>query len=168
MPLDKTVLLDLLRTVDAQLSRPIIVVAIGGTALTLLDAKISTVDVDLAFPDRDLDEFQRALRALPKPGFRMDCFGDGDIFGLTLPNDYLQRCIPIEKFRLLELRTLSPVDIVVTKISRLDDRDKQDIMACVRRFKLTKEQIAERAGQVELAGSEEQYHANLKIVLNSL
>jgi hypothetical protein len=62
----------------------------------------------------------------------------------------------------IELRTLSPLDIVVTKIGRLDQRDKEDIAACIRKFGLTKEQVAERAKQVSYVGREENYEINLK------
>ena len=46
MSLDNTKLLDFLGEVDKELSRKIVVVAIGGTAMTLVKAKPSTIDVD--------------------------------------------------------------------------------------------------------------------------
>lgn len=105
---------------------------------------------------------------LPKHGYRIDCFSDGDIFGVTLPDDYLKKSVPVKKFDRINLRALSPIDIVVTKIERLNPRDKQDIQACINRFRLSKEEIMTRAGQVELAGSEQHYKANLSLVLNAI
>lgn len=61
MRLDRTAMLRLLQTIDDQLRRRITIVAVGGTALTLLGAKESTIDMDLAFPDHDLKEFEKAL-----------------------------------------------------------------------------------------------------------
>jgi hypothetical protein len=167
-PLDKTGLFNLLATIDGQLRRKITIVAIGGTALTLLDVKESTIDIDLSFPDNDLEEFEKALKMLPKPGFRIHYFSDGDIFGVTVPDDYLKKSPSVKKFKRIELRALSPIDVVVTKIARLNPRDKQDIEACTKRFRLSEEEIKTRAGQVELAGSEEQYKANLHLVLNAI
>ena len=46
MSLDNTKLLDFLVEVDKELSRRIVVVAVGGTAMTLVKAKPSTIDVD--------------------------------------------------------------------------------------------------------------------------
>jgi len=50
MPLDKTQLLDFLGVVEKELSRRITLVAIGGTAMTLLDLKPSTIDIDFTGP----------------------------------------------------------------------------------------------------------------------
>ncbi len=60
---------------------------------------------------------------------------------------------------------MHPLDIVVTKIGRLDTRDWQDIEECIRKFKLRRDQIKRRAGQVEYAGNEEIYASNLESVL---
>jgi hypothetical protein len=43
-------LVNFLREVDTELVRSIILVAVGGTALTLLSVKRSTRDVDFTFP----------------------------------------------------------------------------------------------------------------------
>lgn len=99
--------------------------------------KTSTVDIDFSFPNRDFDEFNKALEILPKLGYRIDCFTDGDIFGITLPDDYLRKSMPIKKFKRIEVRTLHPIGIVVTKIRRLNQRDKQDIQDTVRYFSLS-------------------------------
>ena len=45
----------------------------------------------------------------------------------------------------IKLRALHPVDIVVTKAGRLDERDWQDIEDCIRRFALKRRAIVERA-----------------------
>jgi len=64
----------------------------------------------------------------------------------------------------IQLRALNPVDIVVTKISRLDQRDKQDIETAIRKFNLRKQQVTKRAEQVEYVGREENYKMNLTYV----
>jgi len=84
MPLSRKALLALLDAIDNQLGRRITIVAVGGTALTLLGAKESSIDIDFAFPDNELHEFDKALGKLPKIGFRIDCFRDGTIFDVTL------------------------------------------------------------------------------------
>src|SRR3989338_6081391 len=66
---------------------------------------------------------------LVQPGFRVDVFHDGAVFVTMLPDDYLKKSILIKtKLKNIDLRALHPVDIVVTKIGRLDSRDKQDIV----------------------------------------
>jgi hypothetical protein len=54
---------------------------------------------------------------------------------------------------------------VVTKIGRLDERDLQDIEECINKYHISRNQIEERAANVQYAGKEENYLYNLKIVL---
>jgi len=67
----------------------------------------------------------------------------------------------------MKLRTLDPVDIIVTKIGRLNERDKEDIEACIRKFKITKAQVERRAKQVAYVGREENYETNLNHVMKN-
>lgn len=165
--LSSRILLDFLKEVDKELSRSVILVAVGGTALTLLGAKSSTIDVDFALQSDDYDEFKKTLKIVPH-GFEVDCFHDGMIFSQGLPDDYLKKTAPVKtKMKNINLRTLSPLDIVVTKIARLDARDKEDITSCIKKFGLTKEQIARRAKQVDYVGRQENYELNLKHVLET-
>lgn len=59
------------------------------------------------------------------------------------------------------------MDVIVTKIGRLDGRDKQDIRACIDKFKLTRTQVAKRAEKVDYVGRDENYDLNLKHVLEN-
>jgi hypothetical protein len=88
------------------------------------------------------------------------------IFSQILPSDYLEKSIEIvTTFEHIHLRALQPVDIVITKIGRLDERDLQDIEACIKRFGISKIQIEERASNVQYVGREENYLGNLKYVV---
>jgi pantothenate kinase len=61
MPLDKSVLLNFLKLLDDEINKKITLVAVGGTAMTLLDLKPSTVDIDFTIPDNDKPVFDAAL-----------------------------------------------------------------------------------------------------------
>lgn len=141
MSFDRRRLLDFLEILDDEIEKKIIIVAVGGTAMTLLNLKPSTVDIDFTAPSEDLAEFRKALKSVSH-GFKVDTWPDGTVFSQTLPQDYLDKSIKIKTLRKIQLRTLQPVDIVVTKIGRLDNRDLQDIGTCIKRFKLAKKQIA--------------------------
>ena len=54
MSLDNTKLLDFLEEIDRELSRKIVIVAVGGTAMTLVNAKPSTIDIDFTIPGKGL------------------------------------------------------------------------------------------------------------------
>lgn len=158
-------LIGFLKVVDENLEKKINLIAVGGTAMTLLDLKPSTIDIDFDLTSEDSEELEKALKTIPH-GFRIDVFRDGLIFSQQLPDDHMERSIPIKiHFRSIRLYALHPLDIVVTKIGRLDERDLQDIRACIERFKLTKKMIEERANKVEYIGREENYRINLRNVL---
>ena len=165
MSLDNTKLLDFLGEIDKELPRKIVIVAVGCTAMALVDTKPSTIDVDFAIPGGDYDEFERAKKIV-QPGFRVDVFRDGAVFVTILPDDYLQKNKPIAtNLKNIDLRALDPVDIIITKIAGLDKRDEQDIRSCIDNFQITREQIEQRAKNVSYAGSDEVIMDNLKTVL---
>ncbi len=165
MRFEKGRLIGFLEQVDKELGRRIKIIAVGGTAMTLLDLKPSTIDIDFDLSSEDAGELERALKAIPH-GFRVDIFRDGLIFSQQLPEDHFKKSLPVKTgLKNIRLYALHPLDIVVTKIGRLNERDLQDIEACVERFGLTKEQIEERANLVEYVGREENYKTNLQHVL---
>lgn len=165
----KEKLLSFLMQVDKMLTRKIRVNAVGGTGLTLLDAKDTTKDIDFDFNNEDEKEFKRALSNLPPHGLRIDFFTDGFIFSQKLPKDYEKHCAPIKTgLKNIQLFSLSPLDIIVTKIGRLNDRDIEDITVCIKKFSITKKQIESRGKQVEYVGHEENYKSNLKFVLKKI
>ncbi len=167
MQLEKKPLMEFLEEIDRALEERIELIAVGGTAMTLLDIKSSTIDIDFNLSDRDAESFRQALKAVPH-GYRIDIFRDGNIFSQQLPDGFEKKCIPARSFTNINLLALHPLDIVVTKIGRLDDRDIQDIRACIMEFDLTREQVKERASMVEYTGNEENYRYNLKYVLKNL
>jgi ABC-type phosphate transport system auxiliary subunit len=147
MPCDKSLLLEFLEVLNGDLTKKVTLVAVGGTAMTLLDLKPSTIDIDFTIPSSDLPEFERALKNNP-PGFKVDRWADGHVFCQSLPSDYLDKSIKIKEYSHILLKALNPVDIVVTKIGRLNQRDIQDIEKCIREFKITKDEITARAALV--------------------
>ena len=167
MPLDKEVLFNLLKNFDEEAKEKITLVAVGGTAMTLLDIKVSTLDVDFTVPRNDKPEFDRVRNSIPH-GFKIDVYVDGSVFCNTLPDDYLDRSSEIRNFNKIFLRALHPVDIVVTKIGRLSDRDVQDIEACISRCNIKKEEIVARAANIIYVGREEDYQYHLQWVTANL
>ncbi len=165
MSLDNSRLLDFLGEIDKELYRKIVVVAVGGTAMTLANAKPSTIDVDFTIPEEYYGEFENAKKIV-QPGFRVDVFCDGAVFVTVLPENYLEKSIRIKtKLKNIDLRSLHPIDIIITKIGRLDKRDEQDIESCVSKFKITKKQIEKRAKDMNYAGNDKIFQDNLKTVL---
>ena len=57
MPCDRSALFDFLGVLNEDLTRKIILVAVGGTTMTLLDLKPSTIDIDFTIPGSYLEHF---------------------------------------------------------------------------------------------------------------
>jgi hypothetical protein len=166
MPCDKSTLLEFLEVLNEELTKKVTLVAVGGTAMTLLDLKPSTMDIDFTIPSNDLPEFERALKNNPS-GFKIDRWSDGQVFCQTLPDDYIHKSIKIRHYTHILLKALHPVDIVVTKIGRLNQRDIQDIETCIRKSKITKEEITARAALVSptYVSKEEDYLYHLNWII---
>lgn len=166
MPCDKNALLEFLEAINESLTRKIILVAAGGTAMTLLDLKPSTIDIDFTIPSSDLPEFERALRNNPT-GYKVDRWADGYVFCQALPNDYVEKSIKIKEFGHISLRALHPADIIATKIGRLNPKDIQDIEAIIKECKISEADIKARAAQVSstYASKEEDYLYHLNWVI---
>jgi hypothetical protein len=166
MPCDKNALLKFLEVINESLTKKITLIAAGGTAMTLLDLKPSTIDIDFTIPSIDLPEFEQALKNNPT-GYKVDRWADGYVFCQSLPDDYLDKSIKIKEFSHISLRALNPVDIIVTKIGRLNQRDIQDIEKCIKEFKISETDIRARAAQVSptYVSKEEDYlyHLNWAI-----
>ena len=163
MSISSKQLVDFLDEVGKTLDRKIVLVAAGGTALTLYRAKASTIDADFTGPAKDIEMFQKAVNAT-QPGFKVHVWPNGQVFSQFLPDDYLRKSKRISSLTNIDLRALAPADIVVTKTGRLDQRDMDDIEACIRKFKLTRNSIVKRGKQVEYAGNQEVFDYNLESV----
>lgn len=168
MQFNKKRLLEFLELLDAELENPVELTAVGGTAMTLLHIKDSTVDIDFDVTGREVDGLRRTLGNIPH-GYKIDIYTNGLIFSQQLPEDYVEKRIPVKTtFKKIRLYALHPLDIVATKIGRLNDRDIEDVKACIKKQRLTPENIKSRATKVEYIGNEENYRANLKYVLKNL
>jgi hypothetical protein len=97
----------------------------------------------------------------------VDRWTDGCIFCQTLPTDYLEKSIKIKEFSHISLRALHPVDIIVTKIGRLNQKDIQDIETCISKCEVSEAEIKARALLVvpTFVGPEEDYLYHLNWVL---
>ena len=164
MALDKNKLIEFLKALDKKTTKRITLIAVGGTAMTLLNIKKSTRDIDFTAPTEDYREFRKVLNKTPH-GFEIHLWPDGTVFSQFLPDDYEDKSVTITKLNHTTLKALNPIDIVVTKIGRLDPRDLEDIADCIEKKRLSKRQIKERAEDIQYVGKEKTYKTNLKYVL---
>ena len=106
MQFENKQLFGFLEEIDKILTQKIRLTAVGGTAMTLLKLKNSTIDIDFDVSSEQAPAFEKALKTL-NHGFRVDIFKNGLIFSQQLPNDYQQKSIPIKRnFKKISLFTL--------------------------------------------------------------
>ncbi len=165
----KKELLDFLGLFDQELDRDILLIAVGGTAMTLLGIKASTKDIDFNIPsDDDFKEFNRINDKI-KPGVKIDSWSSNMIFSEILPKDYVKLTTEHKtSFKKIDVRVLSPMDIVCSKISRLNDPDAEDIRDCIKFASITKDHLIKRASQYSRAGSDYMFERNLKYIIERM
>ncbi|MBI3033776.1 hypothetical protein HYY72_01315 [Candidatus Woesearchaeota archaeon] len=157
-------LFDLLDSISKYFERKVKMYALGGTALTILGIKPSTVDIDINADVKDhtyiFQIFEQigfkklgGIRWQTQEGLSFDLFSDCNIMGTHLLDDALTKSKFIKSFGNIELYTFSFNDIIISKLARGDGRDFQDIkhifeknkidlIELVKRYKETMEQSA--------------------------
>jgi predicted nucleotidyltransferase len=147
-------LIETLLEFDRHLGRSITVVAVGGTALTLLGEKESTKDIDVCFESEG--DMSRFVKVAGRLGYRMesgrlaghgviiDVYSNGYIFCVQLPPDYREKAVAIRSMDKIQLFALSPEDIVITKTARLNERDIEDIKTIFSSYDVGKENLVSR------------------------
>lgn len=125
---------------NAYLHRKVHLIACGGTAMTLLDIKESTKDIDFIVPvEREHAYLVKALKSLgykersgsgfTKDGvYIFDLFKGGKVHTTNLIESPLMEGnnIPIQEFSMIYLGVLNYYDIIITKIFRSADVDIDD------------------------------------------
>lgn len=162
----KNDLIKWLREIDGKLGRPITLIAVGGTAMTLLNLKESTKDIDFCIKSEDSGRFKKLVKGAK---FKVDIFTDGFIFSEQLPDDYVDISTKYKEvdFNNITLKMLNPLDIIITKAARYNERDEEDIATLVKTKQIDKNKLMKRFKDVlkTYAGSEENYEHNFKVIL---
>lgn len=146
--ISKDGLLRFLEELDRRVKSKITMVAVGGTAMVLMGLKESTKDIDFCAGSQKDYDFMKRLKI--RNDFKVDLFYNGYIFCLQLPSDYIRRARALKTgLKMLNIKILSPIDIVITKSSRLNQRDIEDIRAVISKKKISREKLVLRFNEVK-------------------
>ncbi|MBI4139355.1 hypothetical protein HY483_00145 [Candidatus Woesearchaeota archaeon] len=143
----KEKLLKLFEHLDKTRSEPLVIVAIGGTALSLLGLKEVTEDIDFIIESRKSYDKVDLTVEIYNQGYKTEIQEKGIIVVLTLPADYVECCSSISKnasFKNLRVLILSPVDIIITKMARFIRKDRIDITKVLLQYKPSLQEIEAR------------------------
>ena len=140
--IDKQGLLDRLSVWNGFLKRNVRLIACGGTALTLLDLKASTKDIDLLVPE--VTEYDYLIRTLAQlgyasasgsgwardDGFIFDLFRGKRVHTTELLESPLDagNNLPVKEFSRIYLGVLNYYDILISKLFRCSSVDIDDCM----------------------------------------
>ena len=144
--IDKQGLLDTLSAWNGFLKRKVRLVACGGTALTLLDIKASTKDIDLLVPETGEHEYligvlkQLGYKSASgagwarEDGFIFDLFRGKRVHTTELLESPLDKGnnIPVKEFSRIYLGVLNYYDLIVSKLFRGTAVDMEDCMALMK------------------------------------
>ncbi len=164
----KDALMELLYAADREVSEQhnLTIIGAGDTAMALHGLKSLTIHLDFVGADTDIVEFDIICANMSSRGFEIHTWKNGRVFGQTLPEDYLKASLSIDtKLIRIDLRALHPLDILLTKIERLNESDMRDIKTCIKHFRIGKNQILKRVRSLQQVGSQETFEKNLDIVL---
>lgn len=148
-------LMDSLLEFNRYLPRKMKIFALGGTALTLLGKKASTRDIDFCFiNENERKAFVKTLQTLgyklyvPNKlvghGIAIDVYSDGYIVCVQLPSDYAENANKIKEMSKIDLYTLGPIDLIITKAARFNDRDKEDLAILFENYKIDQKELVHR------------------------
>ena len=161
--IDKEGLMKLLEewnTVFSKENFRIRLIAIGGTALTLLNLKASTRDIDFTLPlGEGVKKFESlfsklkikhiAMRRLKAGNFIIDVYYDDQIFTTTFPDGLVDECTLIHDFGNIKLFALSLYDIIISKLARSSVDDEQDIKAIFESKNIDLTKLKKRYQQIQ-------------------
>lgn len=141
----------------ASLNEPLELFAIGGTAMVIKNIKESTKDIDFL----TTESYEKIKRLFSLAGLkeespnkicniwrldkiRIDMFYDGFIMGIPFPSDWKEKSEKIKEINKIKLYILNWYDLIITKISRSEKRDIEDIIAIIKSQKLDFEFLKNR------------------------
>ncbi len=144
--IDKETLLRTLSLWNGYLKRKVHLIACGGTALTLMDLKESTKDIDLIIPSEE--EYKYLVKKLKDlgyeretgtgwtkdQGFIFDLFVGEKIFTTTLLESALKEGnnMPLKEFSHIYLGILNYYDLIISKVFRSTLTDTDDCLTLFR------------------------------------
>lgn len=155
--IDADRLYNLLRSISKFIDIKIRLYALGGTALTILNIKKSTLDIDINIDTKKeydylLKTFEEigferkgSLRWISQEGLAFDVFYGSNILGTNLLSDCLEKSKFIKSFGTIELFTLHPYDIIISKLARGEiPRDFDDIKSIFENEKIELDELVSR------------------------
>lgn len=126
--------------------RPVKIILLGGLAMMVYGRKRKTRDLDAEILNLTRKQLGRILENLDIPA---DLSSDVSHWGMIdLPPGYRGRAKRIRQKGKINLYILSPLDLTMSKLRVMREKDIQDALFLIRRFKITRLQIRRTMNQM--------------------
>ncbi len=134
--IDKVKLLEIIPKISERSEgKDITLYVVGGTALTLLDLKDASKDIDFIVNRKDWDFTNEILNNLSEEySIRIDRFFNGWMVGYWLPDDFRDKTLKLIKTDSLKIESLGLTDLLITKLIASRILDKPDIDSIVQNY----------------------------------
>ncbi len=151
---------DYLKSIDRKMQ----ISVFGRLGLDLADiARNTTIDLDIVIDHCDLSVREELYKIAKKCDIKVDIVpdsfsneNDGEYKKIKFPKDYFEKGMETEIIKRwnrslshLTVDILNPCDMIITKLSRLKTRDREDIYAIVEKLHITASELDERYGKFE-------------------
>ncbi len=148
-------LYEFISSISKYIEEEINMYALGGTALTILKIKKSTLDIDINIQTskeykyickifEELGFERNGIRWTTQEGLAFDMFHSSNIMGTELLEDCKTKSKFIKEFGNIKLYTLPLEDIIISKLARGDPRDFDDIKLLLNTQKINLKDLTER------------------------
>ena len=144
----------LIKKLDSKLKEDVEVIAIGGTALSLIGERLYSKDIDICYWKCNFptDFAQNVVDAGKELGIRatdIEIFHGFEMSLLNISN-FLERSIPYHKIHLnhIKLKVMNPVDITLSKIYRGEGKDMDDIRRLLNRGRISLSELSARFKEI--------------------
>ncbi|HIH42230.1 TPA: hypothetical protein HA246_01160 [Candidatus Woesearchaeota archaeon] len=116
--------------IDKEIEQPsvkFVLIAVGGTSLTLRNIKPSTKDVDFMVSEIEVSRIKKySLKISEKNKIKIDLWQSPHIFSTSLLNDYTCELYP-KKYKHFDVKLINLIDNAVSKLARFNEADREDI-----------------------------------------
>ena len=154
-------LLNIMQVLDNELETRCVAVSVGGTAMTLHGVKPGTADIDFTIREGYGDFVRAVALTADQIQVRIDSWIDGEVYLNTLPSDYFARSTHETSFNHIEIWSLCLIDVIVTKIGRLNRNDRNDISSILASTQISGMDVVRRVRQMSYDGLRATYWDNL-------
>lgn len=138
--------IDILKDFSVEKNEVVELILTGGLALSVYGIPSYTIDIDGEVTTKNYYELVEYLKMR---GISFDLSDNISAWGVVpLPKGYRERSKIVYEDKHLIIKTLEPVDFVLSKIGRGLEEDLDDVVKVIKKYNLTEDMIRERTSLI--------------------